>query len=137
MCPHFRVCNVRLLMAMQSLPEQNVITCSHFILEFRNSTVFSSLPPHQYTVHTYYIPALPHIFASHTNTYMCTHMTYTHIHRTLQQAVVGCGSSFEPFITSDLLQLIFSALKHTNRFIRETGFKVLAAIVKCPGKLCS
>jgi len=58
-----------------------------------------------------------------------------YIDRALQQAVVGCGSSFEPFITSDLLQLIFSSLKHTNKFIRETGFKVLAAIVKCPGNV--
>lgn len=65
--------------------------------------------------------------------YTCTPHTY--VHRALQQAVVGCGSSFEPFITADLLQLIFSALKHTNRFIRETGFKVLAAIVKCPGEV--
>ena len=55
--------------------------------------------------------------------------------RALEHAVVGCGSAFEPFITFDLLQLIFTALGHTNRFVRETGFRVLAAIVKCPGEL--
>ncbi|XP_019856793.1 PREDICTED: uncharacterized protein LOC100631796 [Amphimedon queenslandica] len=50
----------------------------------------------------------------------------------LQYAVEGCGSSFEPHITSELLDLLFTALEHINRFVRETGYKVLAAIVKCP-----
>ena len=53
--------------------------------------------------------------------------------RALQSAVAGCGSKFEPFITTDLLQLIFTSLGHANRFVRETGFKVISAIVKCPG----
>lgn len=53
--------------------------------------------------------------------------------RALQHAVVGCGSKFEPFITTNLLQLIFTALGHANRFVRETGFKVLFSIVQCPG----
>ena len=53
--------------------------------------------------------------------------------RALQHAVVGCGSRFEPFITPDLLQLIFTSLGHANRFVRESGFKVIASIVKCPG----
>ena len=52
--------------------------------------------------------------------------------RALQHAVVGCGSKFESFITTDLLQLIFTSLGHANRFVRETGFKVISAIVKCP-----
>ena len=52
--------------------------------------------------------------------------------RALQHAVVGCGSKFEPFITTNLLQLIFSALGNANRFGRETGFKVLFSIVQCP-----
>ena len=47
--------------------------------------------------------------------------------------MAGCGSKFEPFITTDLLQLIFTSLGHANRFVRETGFKVISAIVKCPG----
>ena len=55
-------------------------------------------------------------------------------HRALKQAVRGCGSSFQPFITSELLELLFSTLEHTNRFVRETGFKLIAAIVKVPGE---
>lgn len=63
----------------------------------------------------------------------CT-LPYSHTTiRALQQAVVGCGSKFESFITTDLLQLIFTSLGHANRFVRETGFKVISAIVKCPG----
>ena len=59
---------------------------------------------------------------------------FTHVTvRALQHAVVGCGSKFESFITTDLLQLIFTSLGHANRFVRETGFKVISAIVKCPG----
>ena len=53
--------------------------------------------------------------------------------RALQHAVIGCGSNFEPFITTDLLQLIFTSLGHANRFVRETGFKVISSIVQCPG----
>ncbi len=49
-----------------------------------------------------------------------------------EQAVVGCGASFEPFITTELLEMVSSTLPHTNRFVREMSFKVLAAIVKCP-----
>lgn len=51
----------------------------------------------------------------------------------LEQAVSGCGMTFAPYVTSDLLDLIFTCLGHTNRFVRETGYKTLAAIVKCPG----
>ena len=66
------------------------------------------------------------------NLYYIVLLTHTTI-RALQQAVVGCGSKFESFITTDLLQLIFTSLGHANRFVRETGFKVISAIVKCPG----
>jgi hypothetical protein len=51
----------------------------------------------------------------------------------LQYAVEGCGQSFEPHLTPSLIELLFTSFKHTNRFVRETGYKVLAAIVKCPG----
>lgn len=37
------------------------------------------------------------------------------------------------FLTKDLLDLIFTALTHTNRFVRETGFNVCAALVSCGG----
>ncbi|XP_064405972.1 uncharacterized protein LOC135351009 [Halichondria panicea] len=50
----------------------------------------------------------------------------------LKHAVRGCGPSFQPFITSELLELIFTTLEHTNRFVRETAFKLIAAIVKVP-----
>ena len=63
---------------------------------------------------------------------MCD-FVYFVVFRALQHAVVGCGSRFEPFITPDLLQLIFTSLGHANRFVRESGFKVIASIVKCPG----
>ena len=52
--------------------------------------------------------------------------------RALQCAVVGCGPNFQPFITTDLLQLVFGTLSHANRFVRETGFKVISSMVKCP-----
>lgn len=50
----------------------------------------------------------------------------------LQKAVIGCGGNFAPFVTLDLLHLIFNSLGHTNRFVRETGYDTLAAIIKCP-----
>ena len=53
----------------------------------------------------------------------------------LQFAVEGCGSSFETHITPELLDLLFTTFEHINRFVRETGYKVLSAIVKCPGKI--
>ncbi|XP_065898567.1 uncharacterized protein [Dysidea avara] len=49
----------------------------------------------------------------------------------LKYAAEGCGSKFHPHITQDLLQLLFRTLSHTNRFVRETAFYVLAAIVLC------
>ena len=52
----------------------------------------------------------------------------------LQHMVEGCGSSFASHITPSLLELLFATLKHTNRFVRETGYKVLAAIITCPGE---
>ena len=45
-----------------------------------------------------------------------------------------CGSAFEPHLNSDLIQLVFTSLSHTNRFVRETGYKVIAAIVMIPGE---
>jgi len=49
----------------------------------------------------------------------------------LQAMIDGCGSAFNPFITQDLLDLIFTALNHTNRFVRETGYYVCASLVTC------
>ncbi|XP_064622843.1 uncharacterized protein LOC135485045 [Lineus longissimus] len=49
----------------------------------------------------------------------------------LQFVVEGCGQGFNRHIDQELLDLIFSALAHTNRFVRETGFQVCGAIVGC------
>jgi hypothetical protein len=51
----------------------------------------------------------------------------------LQRVVERCGSAFEPHLTSDLLQLVFTCLSHTNRFVRETGYRVIAAFISIPG----
>ncbi|XP_074649284.1 uncharacterized protein LOC141904570 [Tubulanus polymorphus] len=47
----------------------------------------------------------------------------------LQLVVEGCGQQFNSFIDQDLVDLIFQALEHTNRFVRETGYQVCGAIV--------
>jgi HEAT repeat protein len=49
----------------------------------------------------------------------------------LQQTVEGCRAQFEPHITKDLLHLLYMALSHANRFVREMGFKALAVISSC------
>lgn len=49
----------------------------------------------------------------------------------LQFMVDGCGENFKPFITNDFLELLFSTLSHTNRFVRETGYYVLGSLVSC------
>lgn len=47
----------------------------------------------------------------------------------LECIVTSCGHLFNPFVDQELLDLIFETLLHTNRFVRETGFYVCAAIV--------
>jgi len=49
----------------------------------------------------------------------------------LQYMIEGCGTNFSTYIDQELLDLLFSALCHVNRFVRETGFNVLAAMVNC------
>lgn len=49
----------------------------------------------------------------------------------LQAMIDGCGAFFQPFVDDDLLQLIFTTLTHTNRFVRETGFYVCSSLVGC------
>ena len=53
--------------------------------------------------------------------------------RALQHVVERCGIAFEPHLTSDLLQLVFTCVSHTNRFVRETGYRVIAAFISIPG----
>ncbi|CAH1792996.1 unnamed protein product [Owenia fusiformis] len=48
-----------------------------------------------------------------------------------QCVVEGCGPLFNPYIDQTLLDLIFAALTHTNRFVRETGYYVCATLVGC------
>ena len=43
--------------------------------------------------------------------------------------IEGCGRAFNEYITQDLLDLIFQALNHTNRFVRETGYQLCASLV--------
>ena len=62
---------------------------------------------------------------------------YVHMclcYRALQYVVEKCGSAFESHLTSDLMQLVFTCLSHTNRFVRETGYRVIAAIITIPGQ---
>ncbi|XP_038077963.1 uncharacterized protein LOC119745577 [Patiria miniata] len=49
----------------------------------------------------------------------------------LESVINGCGPHFVPFITQDLLDLIFQTLTHTNRFVRETGYYVMSSLVSC------
>ncbi|XP_068210771.1 uncharacterized protein [Palaemon carinicauda] len=49
----------------------------------------------------------------------------------LENMIYGSGCKFLPYIDQDLLDLIFTTLTHTNRFVRETGFNVCAALVSC------
>ena len=48
--------------------------------------------------------------------------------------VEKCGREFEAHLTSDLVQLVFTCLSHTNHFVRETGYRVIAAIITIPGQ---
>ena len=47
----------------------------------------------------------------------------------LQSVVNGCGSAFKENIDTNLLDLINVTTKHTNRFVRETGYHTLASII--------
>ncbi|XP_078673655.1 uncharacterized protein LOC144912352 [Branchiostoma floridae x Branchiostoma belcheri] len=49
----------------------------------------------------------------------------------LQEVIEGCSSQFNPHVTQSLLDLLFQALTHTNRFVRETGFNVCGSLVTC------
>lgn len=47
----------------------------------------------------------------------------------LQRMLEGCGPHAVQYVDSHLLNLIFSCLEHTNRFVRETGFHVMGSLV--------
>ena len=48
----------------------------------------------------------------------------------LKCVIEGCQESFLLFLNQELLDLIFETLKHTNRFVRETGYYVCSALVR-------
>lgn len=49
--------------------------------------------------------------------------------RALLEIVKGLGSRFAPSLDGPLLDLVFSALPHSNRFVRETGYYLCAEFV--------
>ncbi|CAG0878691.1 unnamed protein product [Darwinula stevensoni] len=51
--------------------------------------------------------------------------------KALQEMIDGCGMAFQPYVTKQLLDFIFAALMHTNRFVRETGYYMCSSLVTC------
>ena len=51
--------------------------------------------------------------------------------RCLQCVIQGSGNSFNSFVDHELLELVFTTLTHTNRFVRETGYYVCSELVAC------
>lgn len=51
------------------------------------------------------------------------------MNRCLQSVIQGCGEAFNDHVTQELLDLIFQALNHTNRFVRETGYQLCGSLV--------
>lgn len=49
--------------------------------------------------------------------------------RALLEVAKGLGKGFGPMLDAELLDLVFSAIKHTNRFVRETGYYVCGEFV--------
>uniref|UniRef100_A0A6A7G1B8 Dynein axonemal assembly factor 5 TPR repeats domain-containing protein n=1 Tax=Hirondellea gigas TaxID=1518452 RepID=A0A6A7G1B8_9CRUS len=47
----------------------------------------------------------------------------------LQEMIQGTGDLFTPYCDEELVVLIMATLTHANRFVRETGFGVCAALV--------
>eukprot|EP00049_Salpingoeca_infusionum_P017689 m.354010 g.354010 ORF g.354010 m.354010 type:complete len:655 (-) comp16896_c0_seq1:234-2198(-) len=50
--------------------------------------------------------------------------------KALLEVTKGVGEAFAPFVTQELISLVFAGLKHTNRFVRETGYYVCAELVQ-------
>nr|XP_046486341.1 uncharacterized protein LOC124220926 isoform X2 [Neodiprion pinetum] len=47
----------------------------------------------------------------------------------LQNIAEGCGHEFQPFIDSEMLNLVFRSTKHSCRFVREAAFYLCASLV--------
>eukprot|EP00126_Sphaerothecum_destruens_P002627 Sdes_comp16053_c0_seq1m5258 len=46
----------------------------------------------------------------------------------LETVMKALGDGFWGFLTTDLLGLLYTSLKHSNRFVRETGFNIMGTI---------
>jgi hypothetical protein len=53
----------------------------------------------------------------------------TFLPRALLEVSKGLGERFAPLLDAELLDLVFEAIKHTNRFVRETGYYVCGQFV--------
>lgn len=50
--------------------------------------------------------------------------------RSLQRMMEGTGTAFRPLVSDDLRQLVYRTLKHPNRFVRESGYFAVGAMVE-------
>ena len=48
----------------------------------------------------------------------------------LQAIIEGCAESFFEYVGTDLLEMLFETLNHTNRFVRETGYYLCASLAR-------
>eukprot|EP00123_Amoebidium_parasiticum_P008862 comp19068_c0_seq1/m.21543 comp19068_c0_seq1/g.21543 ORF comp19068_c0_seq1/g.21543 comp19068_c0_seq1/m.21543 type:complete len:696 (-) comp19068_c0_seq1:466-2553(-) len=51
--------------------------------------------------------------------------------RCLQQVMEACEGGFSEYLSPDFLQLVYTAVKHKNRFVRGTGFEICGLVVDC------
>lgn len=52
----------------------------------------------------------------------------------MQHIIEGCGDRFQRDVTPELRDLIYRALLHPNRFVRETCYLIMATICRvCAG----
>ena len=42
----------------------------------------------------------------------------------------GCGTQFAPYINDEMMKLIYRSLRHTNRFVRESGFQTCSTLIE-------
>eukprot|EP01135_Chromosphaera_perkinsii_P009593 Nk52_evm43s1810 gene=Nk52_evmTU43s1810 len=49
----------------------------------------------------------------------------------LEHVMVACESDFVPFIDEQMLGILYTCMKHTNRFVRETSFYIAGSLVNC------
>lgn len=52
----------------------------------------------------------------------------------MQHIIEGCGDDFQQCVTGGLRDLVYRALLHPNRFVRETGYHIVASLCRvCAG----